>query len=230
VAIKTFHSGARVAIVEDQAKLERYKSKLEELPKLTAIVVYSPEYSAAAGQAALSRKDGSQVRVLSWADLRSLGAPATDAVLEERIASLQSEQCATLIYTSGTTGRPKAVMITHDNLVFESRMVLELVPSLGQAGQDRVLSYLPLSHVAGLMVDWMTPINITANCPGYCTTYFARPYDLKVGSLGERLRFVRCCCPRARPPTTIATPDSSPLPLAWFAGPPHALLRRAARV
>lgn len=36
-------------------------------------------------------------------------------------------ECCAYIYTSGTTGAPKAVMISHDNIVFESRAALEAI-------------------------------------------------------------------------------------------------------
>lgn len=56
-------------------------------------------------------------------------------------------QVAALVYTSGTTGAPKAVMLTHRNLIFigaNSRALRGLVP------EDQVYGVLPLSHVYGL--------------------------------------------------------------------------------
>ncbi|MGH2688327.1 MAG: AMP-dependent synthetase/ligase, partial [Actinomycetota bacterium] len=57
----------------------------------------------------------------------------------------QPEDLATLIYTSGTTGRPKAVMVPH-------RMALWIEASLrlvaGMDAGDRLVSYLPMAHIA----------------------------------------------------------------------------------
>jgi len=189
VAYKTVHCGARVAIVEDATKVDRYQQVINDVAKLSAIVVFAPGYDSQSRT--LQRADGSMVKILSWQDVRTLGSAATDDVVNERIAALKPEQAATLIYTSGTTGKPKAVMVTHDNMVFASSLITLSVPTLGAAGQERIVSYLPLSHIAGLIADCVFPIHVTANCAGYGTTYFARNYDLKVGSLVDRLRAVR---------------------------------------
>merc|ERR1719235_1498441 len=52
--------------------------------------------------------------------------------------------------------------------------------------QERGVSYLPLSHVAGMMVDIVMPVVASAG-PAWCTTYFARNYDLKTGTIKDRL-------------------------------------------
>ena len=62
-------------------------------------------------------------------------------------AALAPDDLATLCYTSGTTGKPKGVMLTHSNLVFN------VLASVVRASFDpercrgsTLLSYLPLSH------------------------------------------------------------------------------------
>lgn len=70
--------------------------------------------------------------------------PATQP---EPVAGEAALDVAALLYTTGTTGEPKAVMLTHANLLFiahNSRVLRELVP------EDRVLGLLPLSHVYGM--------------------------------------------------------------------------------
>jgi acyl-CoA synthetase (AMP-forming)/AMP-acid ligase II len=65
----------------------------------------------------------------------------------EPVAPAAAQQVAVMVYTSGTTGAPKAVMLTHENLLFianNSRQLRALTPA------DTVYGVLPLSHVYGL--------------------------------------------------------------------------------
>ncbi|WP_236197473.1 AMP-binding protein [Pseudomonas glycinae] len=59
-----------------------------------------------------------------------------------------AEQLATIIYTSGTTGLPKGVMHSFANLGFATTRGTQL---FGLNENDRLLSYLPLCHVAERM-------------------------------------------------------------------------------
>jgi long-chain acyl-CoA synthetase len=58
-----------------------------------------------------------------------------------------ADDISTIIYTSGTTGKPKGVMHTFRSL---SLMAIAVQRALGSADnkQDRMLSYLPLAHIA----------------------------------------------------------------------------------
>ena len=87
-----------------------------------------------------------------------------------------------LIYTSGTTGNPKAVMISHDSLTWTAHV--GFIDVFKCTSEEHVLSYLPLSHIAGQMMDVVAPI-LTG-----CTLHFARPDALK-GSLKDTLGEVR---------------------------------------
>merc|ERR1719483_1404695 len=64
--------------------------------------------------------------------------------------------------------------------------------------QVRIVSYLPLSHIAATMTDMMVPIVSSAGLNvlpehqnSYNTMYFVRPYDLKLGSLKHRLAAIK---------------------------------------
>ena len=77
----------------------------------------------------------------SWSDLQRT-SPIQD---DPRPAA---EQLATIIYTSGTTGLPKGVMHSFANLGFATTRGTQL---FGLNENDRLLSYLPLCHVAERM-------------------------------------------------------------------------------
>ena len=76
----------------------------------------------------------------------AIPAPAGSDYAEVRRVSgtVRPDDIATLIYTSGTTGNPKGVMLTHRNIVFNVEAVRALAPV---APGDRILSFLPVSHV-----------------------------------------------------------------------------------
>ena len=77
----------------------------------------------------------------SWEDLQR-SSPIQD---DPRPAA---DQLATIIYTSGTTGVPKGVMHSFANLGFATTRGTQL---FGLNENDRLLSYLPLCHVAERM-------------------------------------------------------------------------------
>ncbi len=84
-------------------------------------------------------------------------------------------------------------MLSHDNINGTMQVfVAKIAPEMG--GSQRVLSYLPLPHVAGFFADIAFPLFWAGkHCgPGdSCACYFARPYDLKEGTFGARLAFVK---------------------------------------
>merc|ERR1712127_352372 len=57
--------------------------------------------------------------------------------------------------------------------------------------EERTLSYLPLSHIAGLLLDFFTSVSVAALTPSSNPVFFARPYDLKVGTIKDRLSIAR---------------------------------------
>lgn len=64
------------------------------------------------------------------------------------------DDLAALLYTSGTTGAPKAVMLTHGNIMSDAESVagLEII-----VGSDNVLSVLPLHHTYAFMGTFLVP-------------------------------------------------------------------------
>lgn len=82
-------------------------------------------------------------------------------------------------FQSGTVGKPKAVMLSHDNITWNATAISERINL--SMGKESVVSYLPLSHVAAQIVDIYL---VTLNAG---TVYFADPNALK-GSLISTLK------------------------------------------
>lgn len=67
--------------------------------------------------------------------------------------------CAYLGFSSGTTGLPKAVMISHANVIAQCLQVMQITPS----DQDKMLAALPFYHITGIVHQLHLPIAINAN-------------------------------------------------------------------
>jgi long-chain acyl-CoA synthetase len=76
--------------------------------------------------------------------------------LAGRLDALTPDLVATVVYTSGTTGDPKGVMLTHRHFVEMAESALQ---AFRIGPEDRLLSYLPYSHVLervdGIFVETM---------------------------------------------------------------------------
>jgi long-chain acyl-CoA synthetase len=150
------HSEAVVVLVEDAAQLAKIKAKREQLPLLKAIVM-------------MRGVTATGPDVLTWEDFLVKGEGVADAALDERIDKIEQADLATLIYTSGTTGPPKGVMLSHRNLAWTSRTLIDIA---GSSPDGEVsLSYLPLSHIAEQMATIHMPATLGS------TVYFAESLE-----------------------------------------------------
>ena len=124
------HCAATMAIVENDAFLERFRAVEGDLPALRSIVGI----------------DTTAPGVVAWASL--LDAAPVD--LAAAAGAAGPEDLATVIYTSGTTGDPKGVMITHHNVawVIESlRIAFQTQLGITSLAGKRHISYLPMAHI-----------------------------------------------------------------------------------
>lgn len=69
--------------------------------------------------------------------------------------AVQADDIATLIYTSGTTGRPKGVMLSHRNILWNASCGIGCITVYRD---DIFLSFLPLSHALERTVGYYIPI------------------------------------------------------------------------
>ncbi len=158
------HAEAVVAVVDNAAALAKLRGPAGRPAVLRVVVLL----------------DGTSDEpfTLSWTDFMARGDAAHESEVARRSAALSASTVSTLIYTSGTTGTPKAVMLTQRNLAFIAEKVQELVPI---GAPDRLISYLPLSHIAEQVVSHLLSIATGAS------VYFAESLE----KLPENLREVR---------------------------------------
>jgi long-chain acyl-CoA synthetase len=88
--------------------------------------------------------DGDEPETLSLNNLERMRAPGFD--FDQAWHSVSARDVATLIYTSGTTGAPKAVEITHANLLAKSRRSTTSSTS-GSATEPSVICLLRTSPI-----------------------------------------------------------------------------------
>ncbi len=72
-------------------------------------------------------------------------------------AKPDSEDICTFLYTSGTTGRPKAAMLTHNNLLSNVKSMDE---AAGLGCDENFLTVLPMFHSFGWTVCVLYPLSI----------------------------------------------------------------------
>ena len=107
--------------------------------------------------------EGASGEAVTWESFLRRADRTHDEAFDERVAALRADDPATIIYTAAGFGGPLGVVLTHDNLVFASWSAVELFEP---TSADRVLSYLPLSHVA----EQMFTIHIAAHA-GYSVAF-----------------------------------------------------------
>ncbi|HEY5070054.1 MAG TPA: long-chain fatty acid--CoA ligase, partial [Candidatus Acidoferrum sp.] len=133
------HSEARIIFVSGARQLEKLLACRSELLTVEHIV------AADAGPEA-------PPECLRYETLVA-GAGATEiASYRLRASQVQPSQLSSLIYTSGTTGEPKGVTLTHTN--FCSNVTDTHLQIRFDTTTDLALSFLPLAHVYGRMIDY----------------------------------------------------------------------------
>lgn len=131
-------AGCRIVVCEAQF-LDRVHTAFEHLGDVTVVCV-----------------DGEHDGAISLADLESAGDPEFD--IAAAAAAVQPDDTAMLVFTSGTTGNPKAVELTHGNILFTCGSLRAFPQGLGIDAPDaRVVSYLPDAHLADRVFAYYLP-------------------------------------------------------------------------
>ncbi|NJK31252.1 MAG: long-chain fatty acid--CoA ligase [Deltaproteobacteria bacterium] len=142
------HSGGRLVFAENGEQVDKLLEKRDELGNVIKVVQWS------------GAKRGDDW-VMTIDEFIKAGEAVGDEQVEERRTTLSPESVLTIIYTSGTTGRPKGVVLTHANMLYEAKVVQEI----GVIRQDDIqLLFLPMAHVFAkvLEVGWLATGHVLA--------------------------------------------------------------------
>ena len=165
------HSESKVLFAEDQEQVDKVLEVIEHLPNLSKIVYFESR--------GITKYDNE--KLISWNEFIELGKEEykkdSDFVISMQ-NDIKSEDTAIMIYTSGTTGPPKGSMLTHGNLEWVATQIPELSFTTG-VDNPQYLSYLPLCHVFGRLVDLIIGIHTMG------TINFAESIDTVQSDLAE---------------------------------------------
>ncbi|KAH8377994.1 hypothetical protein KR093_008450 [Drosophila rubida] len=137
-------SDATVCIVDDDKQMEKLRAIRQRLPRLKSVIQLHGPFAAF-----VDHEPGYH----SWAQLqRQSYGDQLKAELLQRERDVCANECCMLVFTSGTVGMPKAVMLSHDSIVYDVTVVARNMPQVVEGG-ERMVSYLPLSHIAAQIFD-----------------------------------------------------------------------------
>ena len=122
-----------------------------ELPELRHLIVYDP------GDAMKTQRP--QPGFLTWSELLEQGDQISDEDLEVRAAALDPDDPINIQFTSGTTGFPKAVLLTHHNILNNAYFSAEI---MRLTAEDRLCVAVPFYHCFGMVVANLVCITVGA--------------------------------------------------------------------
>jgi long-chain-fatty-acid--CoA ligase ACSBG len=180
---------SQIVVVENNDQLKKILKIKDNCKYLKSIVQYTGEVQDSHNGLVISvgilfllfliKNNASSFK---WKSFLELSSWISDVELNGRIKKIAPNKCASLIYTSGTTGSPKAAMLSHDNIYYCASFCIDLVKM--NDCRERIVSFLPLNHIAGQLCDIYVPVLCGA------TVYFAQPDAMK-GSLATTLAEVK---------------------------------------
>ncbi|KAL7740362.1 hypothetical protein ACLKA6_013161 [Drosophila palustris] len=140
-------SDATVCIVDDDKQMAKLRSIKHRLPRLKAVIQLHGPFESFVNQ---------ETGYYSWQHLQDQQHIYNDAKLKEELLrrenAIYANECSMLIFTSGTVGMPKAVMLSHDSVIYDTKVVSANTHNAVEGG-ERLVSYLPLSHIAAQIFD-----------------------------------------------------------------------------
>ena len=158
-------TGAKVLLLEGREQWHQFSSVIDQAKGLKRVVSLHPTINEKTHPLLRAKK--------TW-------LPSDVMTSGETLETMDADPdaLATIVYTSGTSGRPKGVMLSHHNILWNAHAGLN-VAAINQ--EDLFLSFLPLSHMFERTAGYYLPMMCGA------TVAYSRSITL----LGDDLEIIK---------------------------------------
>jgi fatty-acyl-CoA synthase len=188
--IPAFRSSDYVAMLrEDIPELDTSAPdalKSAAFPHLRRVVIYDP--------AAADSTPRPAPGFTTWPEVTAAGREIPASRLEELTASLDRDDPINIQYTSGTTGFPKAVVLTHHNILNNAYFSAH---AMQFAAEDRLCIPVPFYHCFGMVLANLLCISV-----GACMVVPCEHFD--AGEVLSAVQAERCTAIHGVPTMFIA--------------------------
>jgi len=146
-------SGARAVIVSDMKLAKTLFPAIMRTGKANHVISIESMPTSQSGS----------FDIHNWADLITGDEVAAREAADAQVAATTRDDLACLIYTSGTSGAPRGVMLHHGALLHNVLAAGTILTEEFGWGEERFLSFLPLSHALEHTAGLMLPIGLGAD-------------------------------------------------------------------
>ena len=126
-------SAVKLAFADNRERYDRLDSVKDHCPTLKQILMI----------------DGNALGALE-----GLGVAVSDEELDEHVATVRTNDLATIVYTSGSTGNPKGAELTHKNFVSITIAASQALHEVVLDDPPRLLLFLPLAHCFARFIQY----------------------------------------------------------------------------
>jgi len=178
--------GMLVELVPELKTSKPGEFRNDELPFLRRVILYDP--------ADPENTERPYTGFDTWPELLEAGESVTQEALEQATAELDIDDPINIQYTSGTTGFPKAVVLTHHNILNNAWFT---AMAMHFTEKDRLCIPVPFYHCFGMVVS-----NLLCQTVGACGVLPAEHFD--AGATLKAVADERCTATHGVPTMFIA--------------------------